>query len=433
MGSSLNTPPFLLGTIRPRRLMSQEAPPRVTGVPAAPSECVYFCRQPCGAGETGRLPLTFAPALFQPDRAGWECLLGCATRSSHLVLKPPAASARPAPRGDFPVPAAPGGRAAGVRPAPKVGAALLLLPPPRTGAPGLLARCAFLGGLRGGAATAHPRRRRQEEPPAAPGALGAVAWGRPRAPRISGGAAHPAPASSGTPSRARAGPARAPSSGFRRPEAAAPRESSGRSAASGARSRRPCGLRARPAAPLPRGFALQGEAGGVRGHRVPGPGRGGLGSVPRGPCAGSGWGPPGWPPLRAPSGPTGVARARTPGLGVEAADGGAGPPRQPAEGEGRREPGTRLGPPLCSDRRGAGALEGPRSDGLLALLSSCKRVWESKGEGSGRFSSSTLEKFRRNPSSRHGRIRANKQAPGGGGGGGGGGRTCGVACPERSG
>nr|XP_023479720.1 type 2 lactosamine alpha-2,3-sialyltransferase isoform X11 [Equus caballus] len=119
MGSSLNTPPFLLGTIRPRRLMSQEAPPRVTGVPAAPSECVYFCRQPCGAGETGRLPLTFAPALFQPDRAGWECLLGCATRSSHLVLKPPAASARPAPRGDFPVPAAPGGRAAGVRPAPK--------------------------------------------------------------------------------------------------------------------------------------------------------------------------------------------------------------------------------------------------------------------------------------------------------------------------
>jgi len=90
-------------------------------------------RQPGGEGEyPGRA--TLSPLqLSKQTEEGWECLLGCGTRSSYLVLKPPAAFPRPSLRGDFPVRDAREGRAAGVRPARKVRARLLSrLPAPGT-------------------------------------------------------------------------------------------------------------------------------------------------------------------------------------------------------------------------------------------------------------------------------------------------------------
>lgn len=159
----------------------------------------YFCGEPGrrGRGVPDRPSLSLLQ-LSKQTRAGWECLLGCGSRSSYLVLKPPAAFRPPSLRGDFPVPDARRGRAAVIRPAGKVGAPLRSsLAAPGNGEPrSFYLYCTFLlelgGDNRGaGGVSCGSRGARRSHRGSRPGRGGQRAgW---RAPPTPGGAA-PSPA-----------------------------------------------------------------------------------------------------------------------------------------------------------------------------------------------------------------------------------------------
>lgn len=161
-------PPFLLGTNRLPRLVSQKSPP-------SQAKSVYFCRLPARrGGESSLAAPLFLPCSFQTNRGG----KGVSPWLWNQILlprpKPPAAFPGPS-LGDFPVRDARGGRAAGVPPAGKVGARprSSLARPGTPGPSGSLCTSlprTFLGALGGG----HSRCRERSFP-ATPEALGAVA------------------------------------------------------------------------------------------------------------------------------------------------------------------------------------------------------------------------------------------------------------------